>query len=145
MSTLIVSNYYNFSEALNRFIHHCKPSDNLCFLSGFQQFESFWINNLNTIETLIIDVYNEVEGKFITSGIINGLLFLTQNKKVVWFYTKGGLIDEISYDQLPPNIFYLPNQLTQFLAWIKVPEFLSYESLQIQKLFKSQPITNYHH
>ena len=144
MAILIVSNSSNLSKAICRFINYNKSAIVPFIIADFQQFENLWIENLEQIEIMVIDIYKETEEQLISMGIIYGNLFSDNNKKLIWFYTTVGLINKDFAKMLPPNVFNLPSQLTEFLLMLKSPVTIPYELIQIQKYFKSQSVTNSH-
>lgn len=142
MPTIAVTNDIRLSQAIIRFLRFSKqdsytPAD-------FNLFKKNCCNKMESFSEMIMDVYENFDGKAVSTGLQYGMLFEKNEKRITYFYTVHGSKKNLTIQDLTPNCFYLPTQLSEFLSYIRNMKPVPGSSSFLQNCFLSGSITNDH-
>jgi hypothetical protein len=143
MNIILIINHLLLGKAIKRYLKfiHNRSSIVIPFRFISEQLKE----KILEARLIIIDIYEDIDGNSVSTGLQYGKIFEDQERQVIYFYTNNYIKKGYSLTDLTSNCFYLPRQLAEFLRSLKQPPQEKYSSEKLQKVFLSSPLTSSHH
>ncbi len=142
MNILIINDNLLLSKALNRYLKFVLLQTNTTMIS-FAELKTKIISQFSSFDLIISDVYENSNCGLINYGIQYGELMENGNVNIIFIFTKNKISEEYTYDNLPPNCYFLPLHLDLFLKSLNKLHFNNNYDL-LKDVFKSNPFTSTH-